>query len=165
MNEYQRILEANGINESDFYELVKQQTVLMGKIPFDILQYGENCLAPMHENQHKILKQIHPRKRAAVERLIESDIPEGVHKIIIFGSGVGIHCKETSDLDICIVGNRTSKDEMKSPWIFPLNLGPADYLYMTDEDYNNADNPAFVGYDIKTQGVVVWETSEPHEHI
>lgn len=155
--DFQRVLASIGMTESELFEVVKQQTAFLHKIPFVEYHYGENCRRPEHEDQYPILQEIHPLKRAYVEQILSSQIPDSVAKIVIFGSAVTIHCNETSDLDICIVGMRDYRDERKDPWLRNLKLGSRDVVYMKEEEYTHSDNPAFLGYQIKNNGVVIYE--------
>lgn len=157
MSAYLRVLEENNITEEELFSLVKEQIELIGKIPFERYQYDVNCERPQDESRFPVLQEIHPLKRAEVEKILNSNIPADVHKIIVFGSSVTIHCKPTSDLDFCVVGDWNAHREISDPWIRSLKLGPKDVLYMTDEEYTNDNNPAFMGFKIKAEGVVIYE--------
>ncbi|HVI39628.1 MAG TPA: nucleotidyltransferase domain-containing protein [Anaerovoracaceae bacterium] len=63
------------------------------------------------------LKYVHPSKQEAVKEILKV-IPESLEELWLFGSSISGSCKETSDIDICLVGN-TTHDEEKLIYMAP----------------------------------------------
>lgn len=65
------------------------------------------------EDKYKLggnLKYVHPSKQEAVKEILEI-IPDSLEELWLFGSSVTGSCKESSDIDLCLVGNTTHEEE------------------------------------------------------
>jgi len=137
---------------SDFIE----QYVLFRRMPITIYKENENYIPPHTlDFDTKPLSLVHPLKRAAVEEILLSDIPDTVEQIIIFGSAVRIDCRATSDIDIAIVGSYKLHDEDSCPWLRTLKkLGPKDIKTYTKTQLK--ENMG-IRKRINEQGVVIYK--------
>lgn len=58
------------------------------------------------------LQHIYPTKQKDVLKII-NQLPETIQKVYVFGSSLTLHCGESSDIDILVVGDR-SEEEYKA---------------------------------------------------
>ena len=95
---------------------------------------------------------IHPYKQKAVKYLVDN-IYDSIDNVIIFGSSVRNNHIDTSDLDVCIIGDLTNKSLLRIP---EINYNWLDYESLSDiiEYRNKIDS---VRYDIFNEGVMVYE--------
>jgi predicted nucleotidyltransferase len=136
-----------------------KQYVLFRRMPLIVYKENENYIPPHTlDFNAKPLSLIHPLKRAAVEEILLSDIPDTVEQIIIFGSAVRIDCRSTSDIDIAIIGSYKLHDEDNHPWLKTLrNLGPKDIKTYTK---SQLEENVGIRKRINEQGVVIYKQAD-----
>ena len=154
--QFNELLDAENTTAEETISNFIEQYVLFRRLPLPLYRENENYVPPRTLNfDEEPLSLVHPLKRAAVEEILLSDIPDTVERIIIFGSAVRIDCRPTSDIDIAIVGSYKLHDEDNRPWLKTLkNLGPKDIKI-----YTSAQLEENVGIrkHINERGVVIYE--------
>lgn len=58
------------------------------------------------------LQFIHPSKIDDIKAILQV-IPDTLDELWLFGSTITKNCKDTSDIDICLVGNTTHEEEKR----------------------------------------------------
>ncbi len=154
--QFNKLLEREDMTAEEVLSCFIQQYVLFSRMPITVYKENENYIPPRTLNfKVKPLSLVHPLKRAAIEDILLSDIPNTVEQIIIFGSAVRIDCRATSDIDIAIIGSYRLLDEDKHPWLKTLkNLGPKDIKIYTKEQLSENTG---IREKINEQGVVIYE--------
>ena len=103
------------------------------------------------------VRYINPRKQKLVYEMLK-DVPSWIEYVIIFGSAVTPNCREDSDLDICVIGDKKEENNIKL-WTC-LDGVEKDIIYRTSvQDFKESlkTQPFGVVYEIKKSGVIVYE--------
>ena len=150
-------LSNNDDNPQNALSIFVEQYLLFHRSPIEEYVYGIHCDEPQKLDFSKEpLKYIHPLKRAAIEKILLSDIPDSIDKIIVFGSAVTLHCHLGSDLDLCFVGKYRLRDEEERSWFKELStqIGAKDVKTYTSEQLSHNFG---VQYAINQTGVIIYD--------
>jgi len=94
-----RILEELGTNTSAVVNMLLKQIILTKSIPFEVKLETE-----------KEEKRICDFRKNDVRALL-SKVTDSVEEVWVFGSTVTEFCRDDSDLDVCVVGHTSMKEE------------------------------------------------------
>lgn len=105
----------------------------------------------------EISEKIHPYKRKAIEILLEN-VPDTVDEIWLFGSSLNHRCTEDSDIDICIIGKYTAKDETspENYWLRDPRIQPVDVLIFTQQQRDEQQNLR-IFKEINNKGLLIYK--------
>ena len=101
---------------------------------------------------------IHPYKQKAVKHLIDN-LPKWVTHVIIFGSAVKSGHFWWNDIDVCLIGEAVGDNYTQGLKIRNSEHGYDFVIYSSPEELeSDAANYANLGYHIKREGVMVYES-------
>ena len=98
---------------------------------------------------------MHPKKQMAVKKTIEN-VPEWIEYIILFGSATNPTCKDSSDIDMVLIGNNIEEEK----YTFKLKEESYEILqYSSIKDYLESVNVNPYGASMESykKGVIIYE--------
>lgn len=144
-----KVFDALGIGVADAVNLYFKQVALKNGIPFEL-----SATKADESNFSKVSKI----KQDDLQKVLNV-IPESVDELWVFGSAVTPYCKPESDLDICIVGDKISKEDRKVLAHAPrrgmdlIDVSHADFDKQS-KDKNN------LFYNVKNRGMLIYKKGE-----
>lgn len=96
---------------------------------------------------------IHPHKQQIVKQIVDA-IPNWVDYLIVFGSAVNATCKQTSDVDLCVIGQRKDSDNVED--FDNLHVDIITHNTVTSFKDSISKNPYSASSDAYNKGVVVY---------
>lgn len=137
----QEILRRLGLSMPDAINLFFKQIELQQGLPFEVK-------IPFQQ------KKIHPLKVNDIKKIIEV-IPDSLEELWVFGSTVTEHCRELSDIDLCLIGNTTTDEEKL---IFRAPDSAVDIIKETPEGFLREQNVKGSIYkEVKEKGLMVYK--------
>ena len=102
--------------------------------------------------------QIHPYKQKSVKFIVDNCPPE-ISTVIIFGSAVKSGHFWWNDLDVCLIGENLPDNYSGKLKLKPVSHGYDFITYpSSDELDRDAESYGNIGWHIKREGVVVYES-------
>ena len=138
------ILEDLGTNMSTVVNMLLKQIIITKSIPFEV-------------KLPTSAKRISPYRIDDVKAVL-SKVTENIEEIWIFGSTVTEHCRPQSDLDICIVGNTSLKEESE---IYKAAKCAVDIITETPEGFEKAKQiQGSIYKEVFEKGILVYRKGE-----
>ena len=131
-NDALAVFDALGINLSEAITLNFRQVALKNGIPFEI---------SAERVPRNNLERVHEFRRENLQNLLDV-LPETVDELWVFGSSVTPYCRPDSDLDILLVGDSISTEDLNLAYRAPgcavdlLNASPAEFSEQRTEPGN-----------------------------
>lgn len=141
-----KVFDNLGMSTADAITLFFKQVALKNGIPFE--------LTADKLTQTNLDKVSHFR-RSNVENILKM-LPESVDELWVFGSAATPYCKPTSDLDVCVIGETISHDELKA--IFAAPKCAMDLLNTTHKEFEEKrvyDGDIF--YEVYNKGLLIYK--------
>lgn len=143
-----RILAELGTTTSAVVNMLLKQIIITKSIPFEV---------KLPETTSPKISQYRVDDIKAVLKNVSKSIDE----IWVFGSTVTPYCRPQSDLDLCIVGNTTIKEESK---IYKAAKCPVDIITETPEGFARESRiPGSVYKEVKEKGLLIYKKGEKIE--
>ena len=140
------ILAQLGTTTSAVVNMLLKQIILTRSIPFNISL-----------NAATDTRFISPYKYEDL-RAVLSNVPESVEEIWVFGSTVTPYCRPQSDLDLCIIGHTTMKEESV---MYKAAKGSVDIITETPEGFEaNRSVPGSIYKEVYEKGLLVYKKGE-----
>ncbi len=113
-----------GISLSEAITLYFRQVALKNGIPFDL------TTAAVPRNN---LERVHEFRREDLKKILGM-LPDSIDELWVFGSSVTPYCRPDSDLDILVIGDHITHEELKTIYRTPdcavdlLDATPSDFI-------------------------------------
>ena len=145
-NEALMVFDSLGINLSDAITLYLRQVALKNRIPFDL----SADRVPRNN-----FERVHSIRRDNLDRLLKI-LPGSVDELWVFGSSVTEWCRPDSDLDVLVIGDSISSEELNRMYRAP---GCAvDLLNATKEEFELLRNEEGSVYqEAYTKGLLIYK--------
>jgi len=139
-----KILEELGTNTSAVVNMLLKQIIITRSIPFEVkLDAKSNKSRRISEYRIDDLKAL------------LSKVTDSVEEIWVFGSTVTEHCRPQSDLDVCIIGHTSTKEESA---MYKAPKCAVDIITETPEGFAKQSEIAGNIYkDVKEKGMLVYK--------
>lgn len=156
---FDEVLKARGYTVEGAIENLINQTILFGDIPYEPVVYGADCPKPTMAFDGD-LARVHPLKRYAIEKIMKSEVPANIHKIVAYGDSVSRTCSKRSPIELAVVGLWTPEwDEENQVWWASGTLkgiGRVDVMPVAPDDWYAVDVPPAIA-DARENGVTIYE--------
>jgi predicted nucleotidyltransferase len=105
------------------------------------------------------LKYVHPVNKQKIRRLLDSEIPDYVDKIILFGSCLDLSCRTESDIDLFFITGRDYDDAIPELHMLCRNMRNSfDILIDNEEDFSSeAKLINSVEHEAYNKGITIYE--------
>lgn len=138
------ILEELGTNVSAVVNMLLKQIIITKSIPFEVKLSSKTS-------------GIHPLRADDVKAVL-AKVTENVEEIWVFGSSVTEYCRPQSDLDICIIGHTSMKEEAA---IYSSAKCAVDIITETPEGFEKEKcKKGSVYKEVFEKGVLVYKKGE-----
>ena len=138
------VLEELGTNMSAVVNMLLKQIIITRSIPFDV-------------KLNTSVKRIHPYRINDVKAVL-SKVTDSIDEIWVFGSSVTDFCRPDSDLDVCIIGHTSIKEESE---IYKSAQCAVDIITETPEGFETARQiNGSVYKEVFDKGILVYKKGE-----
>lgn len=148
-NDAVKVFDALGISVAEAITMYFKQVSLKKAIPFELTTTTVQNLNIDKVSRYKI---------DDLNKILDV-VPDSVDELWVFGSSVTKYCRPDSDLDICIVGNKISKEDRKT--IVHAARRGVDLLDINKKQFEiESSDRDSVFYEVKNKGVMIYKKGE-----
>ena len=145
-NDALAVFDALGISLSEAITLYFRQVALKNGIPFELT----TAINPKNN-----LERVHEYRRKDLQEILQM-LPSSVDELWVFGSSVTPYCRPDSDLDILVVGDSITHDELSA--IYKTPHCAVDLLDATHENFSNWQHqPGSIYNEIASKGLLIYK--------
>ena len=142
-----KVFDQLGLSVAEAITIYFKQVAIKNSIPFEL-----NLKPSIAKNNFDKISEF---KKQNVQNILDM-IPDSVDELWIFGSAVTAYCKPTSDLDVCVIGDNISHEDLKR--IFAAPKCAIDLLNATHEEFNSfRQEPGNIFAEVYNKGLMIYK--------
>ena len=144
-----RIFDALGMSTGEAITLFFKQVALKNGIPFELTTTN------IEKNNFERVSKF---KRDDLKKVLDV-LPETVDVLWVFGSSVTPYCRPDSDLDVCIVGDKITKEDCKT--IAHAPRYGMDLISVSHEEFEqNKNENGSIYSEIYNKGLLIYRKGQ-----
>lgn len=142
-----KVFDQLGLSMADAITIYFKQVAIKNAIPFEL------SLSPSVGKYN--FDKISDFRKENVQNILNM-IPDSVDELWVFGSSVTAYCKPTSDLDVCVVGDNISHDDLKK--IFAAPKCAMDLINATHKEFTELRRErGNIFYEVYNKGLLIYK--------
>ena len=149
-----KVFDQLGLSVADAITIYFKQVAIKNAIPFEL-----NLKTTTTKNN---FEKISDFRKENVKNILNM-LPDSVDELWIFGSAVTAYCKPTSDLDVCVIGDKISHEDLKQ--IFAAPKCAMDLINATNKEFDELRRkPGGIFYEVYNKGLLIYKKGLGLEH-
>lgn len=145
-NDAIKVFDELGVGVAEAITMYFKQVALKKAIPFEL-----NTETVFKTNFDKVSNL----KKEDLQSVIDV-LPDTVDELWVFGSAVTPYCRPDSDLDVCVVGEKISREDRKKLAHAPRR--GMDLLSITPDEFDKeCSDKNSVYYDVRNKGLLIYK--------
>ena len=142
-----KVFDQLGLSMADAITIYFKQVAIKNAIPFEL---------SLNSSVEKYnFGKINDFRKENVQNILNM-IPDSVDELWVFGSSVTSYCKPTSDLDVCVIGDKISHDDLKQ--IFAAPKCAMDLINATHKEFSELrQERGNIFYEVYNKGLLIYQ--------